>query len=60
MVVSGTNQKGGPMNGGNSLRRDIALLLDEIRVRKDPKAYAEEQLPRLKDLVARYKKDADR
>ncbi len=48
------------MNGGNSLRRDIALLLDEIRVRKDPKAYAEEQLPRLKDLVARYKKDADR
>jgi hypothetical protein len=59
MVVSGANQKGGPENG-SSLRRDIAILLDEIRVRKDPKAYREEQLPRLKDLVARYKKDIDR
>ncbi len=38
-----------------SVRKEIVLLLDEIANARDPGRFREEQLPRLRELVAKHK-----
>jgi hypothetical protein len=64
MVDSGNSGAGNNGNGKqadqdraaiNSVRREIVFLLDDIRRDRDPQKFSGEQLPKLRDLVRRFK-----
>lgn len=42
-----------------AFRKEVAMVMSDINTRRDPKAYREEQLPRLRRLLEKFKKKTD-